>query len=242
MQPKRSKGCKSLNKSEAAPRLSSGHRVRRIRRQHCNERHHSRRSWMNDFDRWRCLDREHADHRRSWLDTRCRFVAITYAIAARAAGAPRMRGSRLAVVMQLASAGGVEPRPFGFPSNDLTGRRNRGSRTLDTAVMSCLLCPTELHCSGGHGPSDAGTHRQQRCRVPVWFEPQPLAPNDDQDLGDDARTCRTSKFVRDERHGCAAQPYSSLVVMTIGTIVVPGFQAAVLESPAGVARAEVIST
>ncbi len=41
--------------------------------------------------------------------------------------------------------------------------------------MSCLLYPAELHCSGGHGCVVRGYTQQQRCSVPVWFEPQPLA-------------------------------------------------------------------
>lgn len=60
--------------------------------------------------------------------------------------------------------------------------------------MSCLLYPTELHCSGGHGYVGRGTPGQQGCRVPVWLEPQPLAPNVDQDLGDNERSSRPSKF------------------------------------------------
>jgi hypothetical protein len=34
--------------------------------------------------------------------------------------------------------------------------------------------------------------QQQRCSVPVWFEPQPLASDADQDLGDDERSLRSS--------------------------------------------------
>lgn len=88
-----------------------------------------------------------------------------------------MRDFRPAVGMQLASTGGVEPRALRPSGNDLSGRCNRGSRTLDTAVMNCLLYPTELHCSGGHGCVGRGYTQQQHCSMPVWLEPQPLAPN-----------------------------------------------------------------
>ena len=74
------------------------------------------------------------------------------------AGALRLRGLRLAVRMQLASTGGLEPRALRPCQNDISCRCNRGNRTLDTAVMSCLLYPTELHCSGGHGCVSRGTH------------------------------------------------------------------------------------
>ena len=54
----------------------------------------------------------HFEHRRTRLDTRCGF-AIEFTCVntlAAAAGAPRLRGLRPAVVMQLASTGGVEPQ------------------------------------------------------------------------------------------------------------------------------------
>lgn len=62
--------------------------------------------------------------------------------------------------------------------------------------MSCLLYRLSYIAVAVMVTSDAGTHEQQRCRVPVWLEPQPLAPNVDQDLGDDAHAQRASKFVK----------------------------------------------
>jgi hypothetical protein len=53
--------------------------------------------------------------------------------------------------------------------------------------VSCLLYPTELHCSGGHGCVLRRYTQQQRCSAPVWLQPQPLAQEAHQDLGDDGR-------------------------------------------------------
>ena len=63
--------------------------------------------------------------------------------------------------------------------------------------MSCLLYPTELDCSGGHGCVLRGYTQQQRCSAPVWLQPQPLAQDAHQDLGDDVRVCRwTWAFIK----------------------------------------------
>ena len=66
--------------------------------------------------------------------------------------------------------------------------------------MSCLLYPLSYIAVADMVTSDAGTLVQQRCRVPVWLEPQPLAPDVDQDLGEDERRCRlplrSPKFVK----------------------------------------------
>jgi hypothetical protein len=161
-----------LNRSEVTPHLSSGHRVQRARRRHCNERQHPRRPWM---DASIVGNAGPGTRRASTFMARyvLQFIAITHVISTRAAGAPRMRDFRLAVVMQLASTGGVEPRPFGLTSNDLTGRCNRGSRTLDTAVMSCLLCPLS-YIAVVVKVAFARYTQQHRCSAPVWLDPQPL--------------------------------------------------------------------
>lgn len=60
--------------------------------------------------------------------------------------------------------------------------------------MSCLLYRLSYIAVADMVASDAGTPGQHGCRVPVWLEPQPLAPNVDQDLGDNERSSRSSKF------------------------------------------------
>ena len=60
--------------------------------------------------------------------------------------------------------------------------------------MSCLLYPLSYIAVVDMVAFDAGTHEQQSCRAPVWFEPQPQAPNTDQDLGNDERGGRSSEY------------------------------------------------
>ena len=141
------------------------------------------------FDRLRAGPgaRRTSTHRRG---TRCDVLPLTRVSNIRIAGALRLRDFRPAVAMQTGiNRGSRTPSREALPSNDLSGRCNRGSRTLDTAVMSCLLFPLSYIAVVDMVTSDAGTPRQHRCRVPVWLEPQPLAPDGYQDLGDDERRC-----------------------------------------------------
>ena len=139
-------------------------------------------------------DLAHVEHRRTGVVRAamcCRSLGVSFI---RIAGALRLQDFRPAVVMQTGINRGSRTPSREATSNDLSGRCNRGSRTLDTAVMSCLLYPTELHCSGGHGCVLRRYTQQQSRSAPVWLEPQPLAPDVDQDLGDDERCSRSSKF------------------------------------------------
>ena len=63
--------------------------------------------------------------------------------------------------------------------------------------MSCLLYLLSYIAVVDMVTSDAGTHGQHRCRVPVWLEPQPLASNVDQDLGDDERVSIVTRSSED---------------------------------------------
>ncbi len=65
--------------------------------------------------------------------------------------------------------------------------------------MSCLLYPLSYIAVVDMVAFDAGTHEQQSCRAPVWFEPQPHAPNTDQDLGNDERGGRSSEYGAGDR-------------------------------------------
>jgi hypothetical protein len=60
--------------------------------------------------------------------------------------------------------------------------------------MSCLLYRLSYIAVADMVTSDAGTHEQQRCRVPVWLRTTAAGANVDQDLGDDERSSRSSKF------------------------------------------------
>ena len=135
----------------------------------------------------------HAEHRRTGRGTRCDVMpAHLRERRSGVAGALRLQGLRPAVVMQLASTGGLEPqalRPLPVTTYQVVAIE--GVEPSTRAVVSCLLYPTELHCSGGQGCVLRGYTQQQRCSVPVWFEPQPLAPNAHQDLGDDERPTST---------------------------------------------------
>jgi regulator of protease activity HflC (stomatin/prohibitin superfamily) len=78
-----------------------------------------------------------------------------------------LRGFRPAVVMQLASAGGFEPRPFGLTGNDLQGRCNRGSRTLDTefALREAIGSRTLDELLGAKGELDREIQNSARSKI-----------------------------------------------------------------------------
>jgi hypothetical protein len=145
--------------------------------------------------------RRASTHRRGM---RCDVLSLTRVNVIRIAGALRLRDFRPAVVMQTGiNSGDSNPKPFRPAGNDLTGRCNRGSRTLDRAVVSCLLSRLSYIAVADMVTSDAGTRAQHGCRVPVWLQPQPLASDVNQDLGDDERSSRSSNS-----SGCGRRTYS----------------------------------
>lgn len=137
---------------------------------------------------------------------------------------------------------GIEPQAFRPTSNDLSGRCNRGNRTLDPAVMAA--CSTQLsyiavglwlrfarYTRAAALPRASVVENHSRWR---------------QTLTKTSVTMRTHgahrNSLRAERHRCAAQRLSSLVVMTIGSIEVSRPQTAVLESLARTTWTWVIAT
>ena len=128
-----SSGGNSLNKSEATPHLPHGDRVLRVRRRRECSRHRSCLPGANSSSTVFAPDRAQVEHRRTGV-VRAAMCKSTIA------GALRLRDFRPAVVMQTGiNRGSRTPSREALPSNDLSGRCNRGSRTLGLAVVSCLL-------------------------------------------------------------------------------------------------------
>ena len=155
-------------KSEAAPRLPHGDRVLRVRRQRdCSlSRVGFARATLPTvaplLGSSSCLHGTHASRlpsrrtgRTSNIDAQAWYALRCVAAHSRERHQDRWGASVARLSSRECDADwhrrGSRTPAFRPTSNDLSGRCNRGSRTLDTAVMSCLLYPTELHCSGGQG-------------------------------------------------------------------------------------------
>lgn len=89
--------------------------------------------------------------------------------------------------MPLASNRGSRTPALRPTGNDVSGRRNRGSRTLDTADLGCLLYLLSYIAGGGEGSRSCGTHSSRAAARQCGSEPQPLTRNAGLDLGTDER-------------------------------------------------------
>jgi hypothetical protein len=153
-------GAAISNKSEATPHLPHGRRVQRALRCRARGRHRSRLPGTSASSTALLVgpDTRRTSTHRAWYALRCAARSLARASAG-IAGALRLRDFRPADGGCLGHPkGDSNPRPCGPTSNDLSGRCNRGSRTLDTAVVSCLLSRLSYIAVVDMVASCAGTH------------------------------------------------------------------------------------
>jgi len=106
-----------VNRTEATPHLPRGRRARCVLRRRWSDCHHPRLPGTTAYSN-RSLVEPGATSNIDVQGSVCVAAPPCMCLRAwpvEAAGAPRLRGFRPAVVVQLAPTGGVEPRPFGLP-------------------------------------------------------------------------------------------------------------------------------
>lgn len=188
----------SSNKSEATPRLPHGYRVHRVLRRRAHDCHRSRLPGTNASSAALLAGpgaRGTSTHK-AWYALRCegvtppgRFGCGTLVPRWQDAQLASFRGSRTPsrkalpiTTYQVVAIEGVEPS---------TGESLR------------LLYPAELHCSGGTGLRFCAVHTSSSAAArQCGWEPQPLRPTIDQDLGDDEHSsAHRNSFLKDAAGG-----------------------------------------